>query len=73
MALRAFAAARSVVKVVPQISVMGSKGFASFDDRERGEEVRHANNSQVLKANQSDPPRLYQLPQRCHTATAQGS
>lgn len=40
MALQRLVAARSLFRTAPQLSVLGSmKGFASFEDRERGEEV----------------------------------
>ena len=39
MALRAVSRVGSVVRFAPQLSVMGTRSFANFDERERGEEV----------------------------------
>lgn len=39
MALRAVSRVGSVMRVVPQMSVISTRSFANFDERERGEEV----------------------------------
>ena len=39
MALRAVSRVGSVMRFAPQLSVMGTRNFANFDERERGEEV----------------------------------
>ncbi len=41
MALRAVSRVGSVLRVVPQLSTASTRGFANFDERERGEEVLH--------------------------------
>lgn len=41
MALRALSRVGSVSRIVPQLSTASTRGFANFDERERGEEVLH--------------------------------
>lgn len=39
MALRVASRAGSLMRVAPQLSAASARGFASFEDRERGEEA----------------------------------
>lgn len=39
MALRAASRVGSMLRVAPQLSAASARGFANFDERERGEEV----------------------------------
>ncbi|DBA96131.1 hypothetical protein WJX77_005569 [Trebouxia sp. C0004] len=41
MALRAVPRVGSLLRVVPQLSTASTRGFANFDERERGEERVH--------------------------------